>query len=422
MNYFVVGSGGREHALGWSLAQEAGDNLVAWGPGNGGTDLNFRLDVNNFEAVRTAASDFGADLVVIGPDDPLAGGIVDHLSSAGLKVFGPNQSAARFESSKMFAKDFMLRHGIPTAAYEVFDDANRALECCRRFGFPCVIKADGLALGKGVVIAQDEETARATLTAMIEEKSFGAAGERVVVEEYLEGLECSLHALVAGERALALEPAMDHKRIGEGDTGPNTGGMGTVSPPRFLSDALRAETHQTVLDRFLAGIQSEGIDFRGLLFPGIMLTKKGPRVLEFNARFGDPETQVLMRRLASPLSELLFATVENRLSEVSPRWREEAAICLVAAAPGYPGTCPKGLPLQGLEQAAALEDVVVFHAGTKRADDGEIVTNGGRVLGVTALGADIGEARSKALGAMQSISFEGMQFRRDIGVRAESAL
>lgn len=426
MRFLVIGSGGREHALAWKLARDNPGAEVHAAPGNGGTPPGFAHPVaaDDFEGLADLAQRLGAGLTVVGPDDALAGGAVDVFQSRGLRVFGPSRAAARLEASKSLAKDFMRRHGIPTARAGTFDSRPAALAFCRQLGFPCVIKADGLALGKGVVIAQNEAEAGETLAAILEEGRFGKAGERVVVEEFLEGVECSVHALVSAGRHLMLEPAMDHKRIFEGDRGPNTGGMGTVSPPAFFSAALREEIRTGLLDRFTAGLEADGLDFRGLLFPGLMLTRHGFRVLEFNVRFGDPETQSLMRRLRSPLAELLEAAVEGRLGEARPEWDPRAAACIVAASAGYPGAYAKGVPIHGLpaQGEESPEGVVVFHAGTARTAEGGFVTSGGRVLNVTALGATIAEARRTALRALERIRFEGMQFRRDIGEKAEAPL
>ncbi len=419
MNLLVVGSGGREHALAWKLAQEANVERVIFSPGNGGWVDSPGIPYTREEELVAIARASRCELVVVGPDDALAGGLVDRLEEVGIAAFGPTRAAARLEASKGFAKEFMQRHGIPTARAALFSDRSPALAYCREVGFPVVIKADGLALGKGVVIAEDMDQAEATLVSLLEDGALGDAGRQVVVEEYLVGRECSVHALVSGEQWLLLEPAMDHKRIGEGDKGPNTGGMGTVSPLSFFDARLREEVIEKVLKPFCTGLQLEGIDFRGLLFPGLMLTKQGLRVLEFNVRFGDPETQVLMRRLRSPLLELLQATREGALHEVTPVWDPQSAICIVAASQGYPGSYRKGVPITGIAEAEALAEILVFHAGTQRESEKTLVTAGGRVVGVTALGATIAEARKKALGAMEQIRFEGKQFRRDIGVQAE---
>lgn len=423
MRFLVIGSGGREHALAWKLSRDNPGAEVHAAPGNGAAPPGraHPAAVTDADGLAGLAGQLKPDLTVIGPDDALAAGVADEFLRRGLPVFGPVRAAARLEWSKAFAKDFMRRHGIPAARSDTFTSRSAALAFCRSLGFPCVIKADGLALGKGVVIARTEAEADAALAAMLEEGRFGAAGSAVVIEEFLRGVECSIHALVSAGRHLLLEPAMDHKRAFDGDTGPNTGGMGTVSPPAFFTGALREEIRRGLLDRFTAGLEAEGLDFRGLLFPGLMLTRSGFRVLEFNARFGDPETQSLMRRLRTPLAELLQAAAEGRLEAVRAEWDPRPAVCVVAASAGYPGAYKKGLPITGLPEPGTedADGVVVFHAGTARGAAGGFVTAGGRVLNVTATGETIAEARSAAMRALGRIHFEGMQFRRDIGLRAE---
>ncbi len=422
----VIGSGGREHALAWKLARENSMAEIHIAPGNGGISPEFAhaIPTENFEKLAALAVKLEADLTLVGPDDPLAAGIVDFLNERGLRVFGPSKAAARLEASKSFAKDFMRQHGIPTARGETFSSRPAALAFSRQLGFPCVIKADGLALGKGVVIVHNETEADETLAAILEEGRFGKAGESVVVEEFLEGVECSIHALISAGRYLLLEPAMDHKKIFEDDRGPNTGGMGTVSPPAFFGPALCEEVRQKLLAPLTRGLEAEGLDFRGLLFPGLMLTKRGFRVLEFNVRFGDPETQSLMRRLRSPLRELLDAVIEGRLDETRAEWDPRAACCIVVASRGYPGSYQKGFPIYGLPSPGeeSPHGVVVFHAGTARTAEGGFVTSGGRVLNVTAIGQTIKDARSTALAALDKICFEGMYYRKDIGKRAEAPL
>jgi phosphoribosylamine--glycine ligase len=351
---------------------------------------------------------------VVGPDDALALGIADAFAAAGLRIFGPTASAARLESSKVFAKDFMMRHGIPTADYREFTDSAAARAWCRTATFPLVIKADGLALGKGVVIAQDLPEAEEAIRQCMESCIFGDAGKRIVIEEFLVGVECSIHALIDGNSYLLFPDCRDHKRAFDGDQGPNTGGMGTISPSGSLDENLRLRVKSEVLDRFVAGLKADGIEYQGMLFPGLMITASGLKVLEFNCRWGDPETQVLVRRLDSDLLELLNATIEGTLWNQHPKWLDSAATCVILASGGYPGAYEKGKIISGLEEASLLPDVVVFHAGTK-ATAGAVQTNGGRVLGVSATGADLAEARSKAYAAADLIAFEGVQRRNDIG-------
>jgi phosphoribosylamine---glycine ligase len=353
---------------------------------------------------------------VVGPDNPLANGIVDEFQQAGLKIFGPTKAAARLESSKSFAKEFMARYGIASPGFAVCDSANQALRAVERFGFPSVIKADGLALGKGVVIAHNLQEAEQAIRRIMEERLFGDAGSRVVVEEFLQGTECSVHALVDGQNYCLFPTAQDHKALYDGNHGPNTGGMGAFSPSQQLSARDLALIERDILQPFLRGIQAEGITYQGLLFPGLMLTKRGPAVLEFNARFGDPETQALLPRLSSDLVELLEATISGRLREVRPHWSSAASVCVVLASRGYPDRAEIGKPIVGLPEVAALKDVLVFHAGT-REQEGRIVTSSGRVLGITAFGDSILSARRKAYDAVGMIEFDGCYFRRDIGER-----
>jgi phosphoribosylamine--glycine ligase len=413
----VTGSGGREHALAWKLAQSPQVEKVFVAPGNAGTALvgeNVSIAAEDVEKLVAFAKTNRIDFTVVGPDDALAAGVVDAFEAEGLKIFGPRAEAARLESSKAFAKDFLHRHGIPTADYREFTDCAAARDFCRNATHPLVVKADGLALGKGVIIAQTLEESEAAVKMCLEEGAFGAAGKLIVIEEFLEGVECSIHALVDGSSYLLLPDCRDHKKAFDGNTGPNTGGMGTISPSGSVDDSLRERIRREILDPFLAGIQKDGIPFRGMLFPGLMLTAEGPKVLEFNCRWGDPETQVLVRRLRSDILPLLEATVDGTLSSIQPEWDRRAAVCVILASGGYPGSYEKGKPISGLEAAAALEGVEIFHAGTK-ITDGRISTNGGRVLGVSALAEDLGAARALAYHAADRISFDGAQRRNDIG-------
>lgn len=418
MKLLVIGSGGREHALVWKLSRSPRVTSILCAPGNAGTAelaANHAVAATDLDGLLTLARNEKVDLTIVGPDDPLAAGIVDRFKAAGLRVFGPTSSAARLEASKSFAKDFMLRHGIPTASSATFTDPEAALVYCATARHPLVVKADGLALGKGVVIAQSlEESSKAIREAMVE-KVFGSAGDTVVIEEFLTGPECSIHALVDGSSYSLFPDAKDHKRALEGDRGLNTGGMGTISPSREVDDAMQERIRAEILDPFLRGLKADGLEFSGMLFPGLMMTPDGPKVLEFNCRFGDPETQSLMRRLKGDLLDLLEATVDGKLSLMKPEWDHRAAVCIVLASGGYPGPIEKGKEITGLAEAAASDpDVVVFHAGTALME-GKVVTSGGRVLGVTALGATLEEARAKAYAAADLIRFEGKQLRRDIG-------
>ena len=413
----VTGSGGREHALAWKLSQSPEIEKIYAAPGNSGTAQlgeNVAIAAEDVEKLVEFAKANQIDFTIVGPDDALAAGVVDAFQKAGLKIFGPPAAAARLESSKAFAKEFMRRHGIPTADYREFTDCAEALDFCRSAKYPLVVKADGLALGKGVIIAQNLAEAEGAVRMCLEDGAFGAAGKRIVVEEFLEGVECSIHALVDGSSYLLLPDCRDHKKAFDGNLGPNTGGMGTISPSGSVDEALRARICHEVLDPFLAGIQKDGIAFRGMLFPGLMLTAEGPKVLEFNCRWGDPETQVLVRRLSSDLLPLLEATADGTLAEVRPEWDARVAVCVILASGGYPGSYEKGQVISGLNAAGELEGVKVFHAGAK-AVDGQIVTNGGRVLGVTAVGSDLDEARRQGYLAADRIFFDGIQRRNDIG-------
>jgi phosphoribosylamine--glycine ligase len=356
-------------------------------------------------------------LTVVGPDDPLAAGVVDLFLAEGLRIFGPSKAAARIESSKIFAKELMRKEGIPTARAGTFDRSDDAIRFCDELRFPIVIKADGLALGKGVVIAPDAESARSTIDEMMNQDRFGEAGRRVVVEEFLRGTECSLHALVDGKNYRLLESARDHKRALDGDVGPNTGGMGAFSPANNWSSKLQSQFEEEIIRPVLGGLLVEGITFRGLLYPGLMITENGARVLEFNCRFGDPETQAILPRMKSDLLPLLEATIDGKIDNYSIEWDQRPAVTVVLASGGYPGKYEMGKSVSGLDEAAKIDGLQIFHAGTKQLND-EIVTAGGRVLAVTALGSTIAEARSRAYEAVGRIHFENCHYRRDIALTA----
>jgi phosphoribosylamine--glycine ligase len=412
----VVGSGGREHALAWKLKQSSAVDRLFCAPGNAGTEElaeNVPIRANNLPALLKFATQNAIDLTVVGPDDPLAAGIVDLFEAEGLRIFGPNKSAAELESSKIFAKQLMQEQRIPTAAAGTFDDADGARRFCDRAQLPIVIKADGLALGKGVIIASTRERALEAIDEMMTHGRFSDAGRRVVVEEFLRGSECSLHALVSGEEFQILATARDHKRAFDNDEGPNTGGMGAVSPADTWSAGLQETFEAKVMRPLLAGLANREIQFRGLLFPGLMITDDGAQVLEFNCRFGDPETQAILPRLRTDLLKLLDATIDGRLDSVAPEWDQRVAVTVVLASGGYPEKYETGHEISGLEEAAKLPDVLLFHAGTKRKSD-RVVTAGGRVLAVTALGETTDAARQRAYEAVALISFEGCHFRRDV--------
>ncbi len=421
MNLLIIGGGGREHALAWKLAQSPRVERLFCAPGNAGTlalgATNLPLAITDAAGLLGAARAHGVDFTVVGPDDALAAGVADAFGAAGQPVFGPTRAAARLESSKIFTKEFLSRHGIPTAAAGVFGDAAAAQRFLTGKGFPLVIKADGLATGKGVIVAENEGEAREAIRDMMERGRFGDAGRRVVIEEFLVGRECSLHVLLDGRGNWRSFPAaQDHKRIFDGDRGPNTGGMGTVSPPtRPLDAPTEARVETEILAPLAAALVAENIDFRGLLFPGLMLTADGPKLLELNARFGDPETQVLLPRLRGDLLPALEATASGRLDGLPPlEFDPRPAVCVVLASAGYPGAYDPGKPIAGLD-ADFGPDVHLFHAGTRRTADGRTLTAGGRVLGVTALGGDLADARARAYAAAGQIRFEGKQMRGDIG-------
>lgn len=419
MKILVIGSGGREHALVWKLKQSPRVSAVYCAPGNAGTGAiarNVPIPVGDQQALLQFAREEKIDLTVVGPDDALASGIVDLFQENELRIFGPTKTAARFEWSKIFAKEFMRRHGIPTAASGHFSNSEEARHFCRGMNYPIVIKADGLALGKGVIIAETPEMADETIYRFLEQGLFGEAGKRIVIEEFLQGQECSIHALIDGDNYLLFPGAQDHKQAFDGDRGPNTGGMGTFSPIRVLTPEMESRVRREIMDPLMAGLRKEGLDFRGLMFPGLMITSDGPKVLEFNCRFGDPETQVLLPRLQNDLADLLEATIDGELDQHTLKWDHRAAVCVVMASGGYPGDYEKGKEIHGLGRFKDEGDVIVFHAGTKT-DNERCLTAGGRVLGVTALGEDLRAARVRAYEAVAGIQFEDCHFRRDIAVK-----
>ena len=423
MKILVVGSGGREHALAWKLQQSPHAERIFCAPGNAGTaeiGENVAIPTSDLQALVRFAKENRIDLTVVGPDDPLAAGIVDLFAAEKLRAFGPTKSAARIEASKVFAKELMRTQNIPTAEASIFSESSKALRYCERAKCPVVIKADGLALGKGVIVATDAATARSAIDEMMNQRRFGDAGRRIVIEELLRGTECSLHALVDGNNYLLLESARDHKRALDGDQGPNTGGMGAFSPANNWNSKLQARFEAEIMRPLLHGLLQEGINFRGLLYPGLMITSQGPRVLEFNCRFGDPETQALLPRMKSDLLPLLESTIDGKINACALDWDTRASVTVVLASAGYPGKYETGKPISGLDDVAKLEDVHIFHAGTKHSN-GKIRTAGGRVLAVTALGSTIKEARERAYEAVSRIQFENCQYRRDIALSAVAA-
>jgi phosphoribosylamine--glycine ligase len=413
----VIGGGGREHAICWALKKSPKVRELYCAPGNGGIAGIAEcvpIQVNQFAEIAEFASSRAIDLVVIGPDDPLSEGIVDYLEARRLTVFGPRQNAAIIESSKVFSKHLFKKYQIPSASYETFDNYEAALLYMHSQQVPIVIKADGLAAGKGVVIAQSMEEAEKALHDMMIAKIFGESGNQVVIEEFLTGQEMSILSFVDGRVVRPMVAAQDHKTVFDNDKGPNTGGMGTYSPLPHIEQSIIDEAIETIIKPTAAAMVSEGRPFRGILFAGLMLTPQGPKTIEFNARFGDPEAQVVLPRLKTDLLDIFLAAINGSLEQLDIEWSDEAAVCVVLASEGYPGPYPKGLPIAGLDDVG---EALVFHAGTA-IKDGKIVTNGGRVLGVTALGWDIADARAKAYAAAERIGFQGKHSRTDIAKKA----
>ncbi len=422
MRVLVVGSGGREHALCWAIAASPLVDALYCAPGNAGIAREATcvpIPVDDLDGLVAFARDERIDFVVVGPEGPLVAGLVDRLDEAGIRSFGPTAAAAALEGSKAFTKDFCTRHGIPTAAYGRFTDAEAARRYIRERGAPIVVKADGLAAGKGVVVAETVDDALAAVDAMMSDRAFGDAGAEIVVEEFMVGEEASFFALTDGAFVLPLAGAQDHKRVGDGDTGPNTGGMGAYSPAPVVDAAMAGRIMAEVVEPTVAGMREEGRPFKGVLFAGLMITAEGPRLIEYNVRFGDPECQALAMRLKSDLLPALLAVADGQLAHVDLRWRAETALCVVMAAAGYPGEYRRGTEIRGLEESDG-DDVVVFHAGTARDGDGRLRATGGRVLGVTALGVDAAEARARAYAAVDRIDWPDGFCRRDIGWRAVS--
>ena len=423
MKVLVVGGGGREHALAWKIAQSQRVTEVFVAPGNAGTATDARcrnvaIPAENVAALLKFALDEGVALTVVGPEGPLADGIVDAFAAAGLRCFGPSKQAAQLEASKAFAKAFLARHKIPTATYKVHTEVTSAVADIEARGAPIVIKADGLAAGKGVVVAMTVDEAKAAVRDMLDGNSLGAAGSRVVVEDFLDGEEASFIIMAAGGHALELATSQDHKRVGDGDTGPNTGGMGAYSPAPVVTQAVRERAMREVIAPTLAGLKQDGIDYTGFLYAGLMIDREGAvRVLEFNCRLGDPETQPLMMRLKSDLVDLVEAALDQRLDQVQAAWDSRPALGVVMAAQGYPGSYRKRDEIHGLDGAAA-DDRKVFHAGTALDPPPKVVTAGGRVLCVCALGDSVAAAQKRAYEGVAKIRWEGVQYRKDIGHRA----
>jgi len=413
----IIGSGGREHTLAWKISQSPKLTKLYCAPGNAGTAIvaeNVPIADNDIAGLKDFAVKNSIDLTIVGPEIPLVMGIVDEFEAAGLKIFGPSKAAAKIEGSKIFAKNLMHKYNIPTAEAIVYEKVEDALNFVKKVGTPIVIKVDGLAAGKGVFVAKDQKEAEEAVKRILVDKEFGAAGNKIIVEECLKGEEVSILAITDGETILPLASAQDHKRVFDRDEGPNTGGMGAYSPAPIATSELLNMVQEKVLKKTVAALKEAGIIYKGILYCGLMMTASGPMVLEFNCRFGDPETQVILPRMKNDLLEVILSTLDSRLSTIALDWDPRSAVCVVLAAGGYPGNYEKGIEIKGLDN---VKDGVVFHAGTK-AVDVKITTNGGRVLGVVGLGAPLKEAIRKAYDAVKQINFDKMHFRKDIGAKA----
>ncbi len=415
MKILVIGSGGREHALCWKIAQSIRISKVYCAPGNGGTEKvaeNIDIGADEIDKLLEFAETEAIDLTVVGPENPLANGIVDKFNERGLRIFGVNKKSAQLESSKKFSKEFMEKYEIPTAKYKSYTDINKAIEDLKEFDYPLVIKADGLALGKGVIICKNREEAMDSIQGMMGDKIFGSAGETIIIEEFLEGVETSLLCFVSEGKLFPMESAKDYKQIYDGDLGSNTGGIGCYSPNPTMDGEMLKTIEKEILNKIETGFEYEQLNYKGILFIGLMLTKEGPKVLEFNCRFGDPETEVLIPRLETDLVDILQKTLDGNLRKEDLIWAEEPCVTVVATSDGYPLKYEKGKEIHGLENLD--EDIILFHNGTKKTED-KIYTNGGRVLSITALGSTIEESRKKAYDNIKRIDFDGMYYRKDIG-------
>lgn len=420
MKILVIGSGGREHTLIWKISQSFGVKKIFAAPGNAGmAALAELVDISaeNISGLLDFALKNKIDLTIVGPEAALVAGIVDEFQKAGLKIWGPNKAAARIEGSKIFAKNLLKKYGLPQAEFEVFDNLGKARAYLEGKSYPLVVKADGLAAGKGVIIARSRPEAEAALLEIMEKKVFGEAGRQVVIEEFLEGEEASILAFSDGQTVLPMVSAQDHKRIFDNDAGPNTGGMGAYSPASVVTEKIYQEVSEKILKPAIKGLGKEGIIYQGVLYAGLMITKTGPKVLEFNCRFGDPETQAILPRLKNDLLKIIEASLAGKLKKIQLRWSEKACVCVVLASGGYPGLYEKGFEILGLDEAARMKDIFVFHAGTT-IKNGQVVTAGGRVLGVTGLGNNIRGAISHTYQAVGKIEFEKMHYRKDIGQKA----
>lgn len=418
MKILIVGSGGREHAIAWKIAQSPRVEKLYCAPGNAGISTVaecIAIKAEDIDGICKFAKENKIDMAVIGPEVPLAMGIVDRLMEIGVKTFGPNQNCAQLEASKAFTKAFLARHEIPTAGYQEFTEKEALLKSVGLFGYPMVLKADGLAAGKGVVIAENKEEAEKAIEEMMGDRIFGDAGDKVVVEEFLTGIEASMLCFVDEETIVPMESAQDYKRIFDGDKGPNTGGMGTYSPSLIFTPELEAQIRERILQPTLKGFQKDGLKFQGVLFIGLMINEEGPKVIEFNNRFGDPETQSVLVRLETDLVDIFESVIDGNLKNQEIKWSEKKAVCIVLASGGYPGDYEKGKTIEGLDPFNGRDDLIVFHAGTKLSGE-TVVTDGGRVLGLVATGDSHEEAREKAYKNIDKLRFEGAQYRKDIGI------
>lgn len=419
MRILVIGKGGREHAILWALAKSPKVSKLYCAPGNGGiASLAECVPIREleFEKISAFALENKIDLVMVAPDDPLVAGLVDHLEEKGITAYGPRKNAAIIEGSKVFTKQLMMQYGIPTAAYASFDSYDEAVAYVRAQGAPIVVKADGLAAGKGVIVARTVEEAEEALKSILLDKVFGASGSSVVIEEFLEGQEMSLLSFVDGTTVKPMAPSQDHKQVFDNDQGPNTGGMGTYSPLPHIPEAVVEEALANIVRPMAEALVKEGRPFKGILYAGLMLTNKGVKTIEFNARFGDPETQVLLPKLKTDLVDIMLATLDGTLEQLELEWTDDAAVCVVLASPGYPGSYPTGLTISGLDRVSP--EAMVFHAGTALGPNGEIVTAGGRVLNVVGVGRGIAEARENAYAEVRKIGFDGVHYRTDIAAKA----
>lgn len=420
MKVLVIGSGGREHTLVWKITQSPKVSQVYCAPGNAGISRLaqcINIDADNIDKLADFAKKEKIDLTVVGPELPLSQGIVNEFNQQGLRIFGPSKEATEIESSKVFSKFLLKKYNIPTANYEVFQNSEKALAYIQQQTFPLVIKADGLAAGKGVFIVENLVQARDALNTLMDEKQFGDAGRQVIIEEFLEGEEVSILAFCDGKTVIPMVSSQDHKKIFDNDQGPNTGGMGAYSPVPFYPDELEKRVLEEILKPTVKGLQNEGKEYKGVLYAGLILTKEGPKVLEFNARFGDPENQVILPRLKTDLIDILNAVIDSTLHKINIQWEDNTAVCVVVASGGYPGKYQKGKVISGLERLEKMKNMIAFHAGTKFQDN-QVITSGGRVLGITAWDETISKAKEKAYKGVKEIYFEDMHYRKDIAVKA----